>query len=122
MQMGRLWASIVGNNAKQKFLLVIPLLGGFDENVPITILIKGTGVKYLIFTLKSPATCILIHKVLVGELVLRVFVEEFHVGVLGQRSGQTVATQGQKKMYRGGVVKMEMCLFDTLSMIALRVG
>ena len=74
-----------------------------DKHVKVPVVVKDTRIQQLVFELFSRSTSIGFYQVAIGELLLRILVEVFHVGV------------------RGRAVEVEIILFHVLAMIGLTV-
>lgn len=125
MKRCRFWTAIPGSNTEKELFLIFSVFGGFDDNIPVTIIPRNAvlrkGYLYLdqknleeliledvcveecVFRNIPTALCILLDKGLVRELPLGVLVKIFHVRV------------------SGSIVKMKMGLFEGLSMVSLGV-
>ena len=101
VQGSRLRTTIPGNNTEEQ--LVFIFLCGFNEDVPISIVIKDARIDKLILPVSFAAFGVFSDEILVGELALRVLVEIFHVGM------------------RRRVVEVEVSFFDALPVIPLWV-
>ena len=81
-----LGTSVVCNHSEGKFFFVVFFLAGLDEDVLVSALVEDAGIEKLIFAVLSSAARIFVNKVLVGEFLLGVFVQIFHVRVLFSQS------------------------------------
>lgn len=82
VQLSSLRATVVGCHTEQKLIRVIRLFGSLDEDIPVLVVLESVGVDQVVLALGLVAASVLLNEMLVGELLLRVLVEELHVRVL----------------------------------------
>src|SRR6266403_1713566 len=102
MKPGRFTPAIVHGDTDEHVFRA--LLGVFDKNVKVAVVVKYAGVEQLVLELFPRAPPVGLDKVPVGILTLRVFIEVLHVGV------------------RWRALEVEVVLLDVLAMVRLAVG
>ncbi len=122
VEWGWLWTAIPSSDSEKQLFGIIVLLCSLDKNVPVSIILEDSGIKYLVFSILLSASRIFLDKILVWELSLRVFVEKFHVRMLEQASNKRLKGRSFARTNRWTIVKMKMGLLDTLAMVALWIG
>ena len=102
MQLGSVGPAVGNGDLHQDVLRAV--LGVFDENVEIAIVVEDAGVEQLVLHFVATAATVGRHQVGVGVGRLRVLVEVLHVRV-GRRA-----------------VEVEVVLLDVLAVVAFTVG
>lgn len=93
MKRRRVGASVPRGNSKQDLIGVVGFFGGFDEDVPVPILVKHTSVDNLVLLVFLSSAGVLVDQVFVGELFLRVLVEKLHVRMLSWQVSMIVGLE-----------------------------
>jgi hypothetical protein len=75
----RLWATIPGSDTEKKFLFVFSIFSGFDNDIPVTIVLENSRIKKGVLWDISATLRTLLDQSLVWKLSLRVLVEILHV-------------------------------------------
>jgi len=98
-------------DTNESFVFVILVFGVFDDNVPVTVLVKNIRVKELEFADFAITVETLLGETFVGVFRLRVFVEVFHVRV---RGGRILTVSGRQD----GQYKVKIHLLDIFAMVS----
>src|SRR5438270_4585520 len=82
MQFGGLWAPVEGCNPDQYVFRAGFRV--FDEHIKVSVVIENSCVEEFIFQLIAGAALIRLYQIQIRELLLRVFIKVFHIGMRGR--------------------------------------
>src|SRR6516162_268860 len=102
VHLGRLGPAIVDRNLDQNIFR--PILGVFDEDVEVAVVVEDAGVEQLVLELIPAAAAVGVNQIGVRELPLRILIEVLHVR-MGRRA-----------------VEIEVVFLDVLAVVTLAVG